>query len=385
MAAANPITGTATSYELTNGLRLDISEMITLTDPTDTPFLTGEGMYGGKILPVGDPLTEIQFSWLEEGLMLPRAASTTTIASGVTTLVVGAAYQKNFNVGHVLMNMATKELVRVTAYVSTDSLTITRGFGGTTAAAITTGDTLVSLGAVLAEGSAPGNGRASDRVLPYNYSQIFGPEQVTLSKTEQLVAKYGVSDEFSHQVMNLVTTMSISQEQAILYGVRYNDTTNKYRTFGGIDWWINQQGGITDSSSTTLTVANLQTNLGNCFNAGGIPDLLVANPRSLSDLTDVTNTSIVRIAPESGFRGRRPVQVCSTEFGDIMIVRNRWVSPKHAFGIIDGRIRRRILRSLGMEALAKTGDSDNMQVVGEESLEVRGAAHFFRYTGLSYT
>ena len=36
-----------------------------------------------------------------------------------------------------------------------------------------------------------------------------------------------------------------------------------------------------------------------------------------------------------------------------------------------------------VESLAKTGDSDNLMLVSEETLEVRGASQFTRYTGLT--
>lgn len=382
-----PLTGTYRgvddSTKLTVGIIRDVDPLIWLLDPSETPLLTGQNYNGlpGALVPVGDPAVQIKEEWQEENILLPYAASTTAIASGITTLVVGAEHQSKFQLNDLL---ATKdgEIMQVTAYVSTDSLTVTRGFGGTTAAAIAIGDVVRSLGPLLAEGSDPGVSRVADRALPYNYTQIFGPTKLSMSATAQQIARYGVSDEFAHQLGNRIVEHAIYREQAMVAGIRYQ--SGSLRAMGGIDYFIGLSGN-TDSSTNSLTATALQAALGTNWSNGGTPTHLLINPANLSTLDDLSNTSVVRQTVMEGARGRQPVQFVQTEYGDIQVVRSRYCQPKRAyltfFGA--GRISRRILRAQHVEDLAKTGDADHVQLVGEETLIVKGAAQMSRFTALT--
>ena len=175
----------------------------------------------------------------------------------------------------------------------------------------------------------------------------------------------------------------ISREQAYLYGQAVNDTTNKYRSTGGLSYWLSSNV----STATSLTTANIDTQLQACYNAGGVPDVLVANPISLATINDTANTSTVRHVIDDPRRGRVPVTQYFSEFGEITVARNRWGNAETAFLIKRENIQRRVLQPLVVEALAKTGDADKVQLVCEEGLQVKGQSHmaFFKqltdYTG----
>jgi hypothetical protein len=139
----------------------------------------------------------------------------------------------------------------------------------------------------------------------------------------------------------------------------------------------------TDSSSTTLTATALETLMQKCYNAGGIPDLLIANPASFATLNDTTNTDTVRHVIDDPRRGRVPVMSVFTEFGETQCVRNRWMHSESAFVVQKDGVSRRIMQPLVVEALAKTGDSDKVQIVCEEGLQVKGEAHMARFTSLT--
>jgi hypothetical protein len=109
----------------------------------------------------------------------------------------------------------------------------------------------------------------------------------------------------------------------------------------------------------------------------------MANPKALVDLNDIANTSRVRQEVADYKRGRMPVMEFQGEFGIVTIVRNRWVSPLHAFLFSRENVTRRVLRPLILERLAKTGDSDKAQIVCEEGLEVKGEAHMAKWNNLT--
>ena len=238
----------------------------------------------------------------------------------------------------------------------------------------------IGIGTALAEGSDPEAFRSRDRDLRTNYTEIFGPYKISMSATEQVISKYGVSNEWAKQVFNRMREVYIRIEQALLYGISFNDTTNKIRGTGGLYHYLTSN---VDSTSTELTIAAITALQQTMFNAGDVASVLVVNPSSLADLNDAANTAHVRVTEMDSRRGRRRVEMLDTEFGTMTIIRNRWVHPHNAFLIKPDAITRRILRPMAYEQLAKTGDADNAQIVCEEGFEIKGQQHMAKFTKLT--
>ena len=110
----------------------------------------------------------------------------------------------------------------------------------------------------------------------------------------------------------------------------------------------------------------------------------MCHPAALADLNSIADTNIVRTTNVDSMRGRRRVTVVSTEFGDISIVRNRWMAPSDALLLNQGSISRRVMTPLRAVPLAKTGDADSMMIVAEEGLEIKGEEHMGKFNTLGY-
>jgi len=374
--------GKLSSYDLTNGLIVNMDEAIYMYSPEELPLLTGMASDGMSVLSQR-PLDQVEFNWLDERNLAPRStiSATTAVVTADTTINVAAGDGIKFSTGDVLTirKSGASEVVRVTA-ISTDALTVTRALTGT-AVSYAAGAVIIGLGTALAEGSDPELFRADDTSKNTNCTQIFGPTAIQLTGTARVVPRYGIPDSWAHNLHLRTFENSQSREQAFLYGQYYNSTTTKIRTTGGLGYFITTN---VDSTSTQLTVLKVQSNLQTCYNAGGLPDRLIVNPNSLLDLNDIGNTSIVRTTVEDPKRGRISTSFVETEYGSLPIVRNRWVHPFDAFGIKRDLVTRRILRPLVFESLAKTGDSDKGQIVCEEGLQVKGQKHMFRMNALTY-
>ena len=290
MPITNPTVGRGTSYDLTVGQIVDMDEAIYLLSPEDSPLLTGFNSEGLAVLPT-EGADQIKYEWLDEEFLTPRTTLTADPGAGGAFLTVAAGDRIKFSTGDILQ-VRRAEQVRVTGYGTTaDTLLVTRGFGGSTAAAAASGSLVLGLGTALPEGSDPENARVSDRFGNYNYLQIFGPTALNMSRTEQMIRRYGVSDEWAHQLMNRTKENAIAREQAYLYGVRSNDSTTKIRTTGGLAYHIKTN---VDTTATALTVASMQVLQQKSYNRGGNPEIGVVNPVSLADLNALNDTSIVR-------------------------------------------------------------------------------------------
>lgn len=383
--------GKVTTYDLTVGEKIDIDELIYMISPVDSPLINGLAADGKAVL-ASSGVTETTFKWMDEEILLPRAAADAVNALTGTSVVVvsvSAADSYKFQVGDLVTVMDEgaaqhNAVLRITAVnTTTGDLTVTGWANHADQTAIAVGDIVTCLGTALAEGSDPGTSRSIDRVMRSNYTQIFGPTPMFMSRTEQQISRYGVADEFSKQVFNRSIENVITREQAYLYGQAVNDTTNKMRSTGGLSYFLSSN---VDSSSTTLTRAGIETQLQTCYNNGGVPDLLIANPATLATLNDTDNTATVRHTFDDPRRGRVSTMSIFTEFGDVSVTRNRWCNAETAFLVKKEGIQRRVMQPLVVEALAKTGDSDKVQIVCEEGLQLKGQTHMARFSGLtSYT
>ena len=230
-AAGNAIYNTT---DLTEGVIIDIDPMIQMLSPTDLPLLNGVGSDGRSVIAKGTCF-EKKVEWQDDELLLPRSTLGAAVGTTTATVVqVAAGHRLRFQTGDVLL--INDEMVRVTGYSSTaNQLNVTRGFGGTTAATQSSGDVILNLGAHLSEGSDPPDARHTDWTNRYNITQIFGPTAVHLSETENTVRKYGLegTTRFDYEASKRFKEMMIQVEQALVYGTRYEDTSNAIRQMGG--------------------------------------------------------------------------------------------------------------------------------------------------------
>lgn len=374
-----------TSYDLATGVKLNIDELIYLLSPTDLPMTLGVDSEGTMV--VGqDTVDQVEFKWQDEELLVPRTTLGGAATTGDTFITVAAGERLRFSTGDLIRvikpGISAMEIMKVTGTGSTaDTLLVTRGFATSTATNYASGAVVTGIGRALAEGSNPENPRARDRDLRSNYTEIFGPEQVSMSRTEQKISKYGVVSEWDKQVYNRTRELWIHIEQAMLHGFKFNDTSTKMRGTGGLDFFLT--GSNLNSTVTELTALNISNGQQVCYNLGDVPLVLMANPGSLGDLDDIANTSVVRQMETDSRRGRRRVEVIDTEYGVTTIIRNRWVHQQAAYLLKPGGFIRRVLDRMTYENLAKTGDSDKGQIVAEEGFEIKGYQHMYRFNNLT--
>jgi hypothetical protein len=382
--------GLVTSYDLAVGVKVDMDEAIYMISPIDSPFINGIGTDGRQLLG-SSPTSQVEFKWMDEELLLPRApaAGTGAAGAGQTTVTVSAADSYKFQVDDLITvgeeDVAQHASVKRISAInnSTGVLTVENWANDAAwpATAAAQEDTIICLGTALPEGSDPGTARSADRTIRTNCTQIFGPTPVQMSRTEQQISRYGVNDEFAKQLYGRTVENVITREQAYLYGqYQNNDDSDKRRSTGGLNYWITSN---TDTSTTTLTIAGLEALMQKCYNAGGVPDLLIANPASFATLNAVSDTDRVRTVIDDPRRGRVPVTSVFHEFGETQMVRNRWCHSETAFVVQKEGVQRRVIQPLVVEALAKTGDSDKVQIVCEEGLQVKGESHMAKFTGLT--
>lgn len=377
-------TGTATTYDLTVGVKLDMEDAIYLLDPFDVPLLGTYGADGRSALSKGSCF-EKYVTWLDETLLTPRSTLSATATTGQTYIAVASGDQKRFATGDVVqvVNAGGLEKLLVTGYGTTaDTLLVgTRSYGTVAAGTLTSGKAVVGVGQALTEGTDPENARAIDRNLRTNITQIFGPTAVQVSESENAVAKYGLrGTEFDHQVMNRIREQAVAIEQAILYGEYIDDSSNNKRTMGGFTNYITVN---VDSTTTVLTESALLDQLQAVFDYGGSVDRIICGSKQKRVISQFDST-LVRFGRAENTRGQ-VVDYFTSDFGTCDIILDRWCRTDDLFGISRDQVTVETLtgREMQFEMLAKTGDSRKGQVVCEKTMRFRGDRHAFRFSALT--
>jgi hypothetical protein len=194
--------------------KIDISDRILNVDPSEAPYtVVLKRTQGGGAKKSVESST---FKWSEDDRM--ERWDTVNDADNMnttdTTMVVdnGSVFYKDA----LVLVPRTGEIVRVTG-VSTNSLTIVRGQGGTSAANINDGDPLYVLGPVFEEGVNSADARSENPVEQTNYTQIF-KTSVEGSGTWLSSSNETSPHDWDHQKKKAMVEHLISLENAALFG-----------------------------------------------------------------------------------------------------------------------------------------------------------------------
>lgn len=220
--------------------------------------------------------------WTE--VTLAARGETVTLADGSgTSLTVADAYIYQVNELIKIEN----EVVRVTALAGATTLTISRGYAGTTGAAHAA-KTAYSIGSADPENSTAPAGIEDAAARLYNYVQTF-TRAVNLSNDEiaQLTTE---GNAMTGQLKRRFIEINRQLERAVFYGVRYEDTTNKIHALGGLTQFVTTN--VTNLAGA-LTIAAIDAKILSIVQAGGDPKVIVVSPTQKQKL-DALDANVVR-------------------------------------------------------------------------------------------
>ena len=367
------------SYDLQVETKINIDELIYILTPEDLPLLSGIGSDGLGVIGKA-PVDNTVFYWMEEDVPLPRGVLNEALDTSETDVTVVAGDAVKFAVGDAIR--IDDEIFKVTALdTSTEVLTVTRGALGSTAATHSSGAEIIGLGTVLPEGDI-GTANFQGRDKYSNYTQIFS-KKLTVSRTEQSIPKYGVPNELNKQMRNAMLHCNVGIEQAALYGIKYEDTATRVRSTGGLNSFITSN---VDSSSDWITVGAIEALQQTAYDNGGMFDFITARPAAFRALNNtVGNERVQTVTVEDARRGRRRAQTVMTEFGEVTLVRNRYVRKTDAFCYSRDNFIQRVFQPLVAQKLAKTNDTDSYMMVGECGFQIKGQDHMAKFSALDLT
>ena len=349
------------TYSDTTPQKKVITDYIANLDPSDSPLVDALGGLDGAASKFKFKNQGTKPTWLEDTLsplVGALTSSTDNTASDATTLYV--ADPNMFQEGHVILVDAEQMWISAVA-VATSALTVTRDFGGTQASHAT-GSEVEIVGIARLEGDDSDDIGFTDISENYNYTQIFHKE-IKVTETERKIDNWGMGDAFDYQAMKAIPELMRLVEKGMVYGQRNAGSATAPRSFGGFDVFITDNVG---DYGATLAQSHFENAVKSAYEDGGSgPWVAACSPTNLQSIKAFYDSSnFLRVAPDQKSVGM-VIETIITPYGNVDLLLDRWM--------IDAKIPLIDMKNAGFltlrpwmqEPLAKTGDSQKGEVIGE--------------------
>ncbi len=355
----------------------DVSDLIGLISPYETPLLDA----------LGDPMkeaTSTHHEWLEDELLPNKDAindDTYTDPSADTDFVVDNG--SRFRVGDQIQVEGSEELMLVTT-INGDTLTVVRGYAGTTPENLADNQVINILGNASLEGADKPGARFTNRTRCGNYTQIFAAT-VEVSGSDMAASQLGLADEMDYQKQERLRELLRDLENTVVNGGQ--PTSNPEgsgsvrRSMKGIIQHLSANafhtGGSGFPSGNDLDEAKINYVLRKIWEtSNGNVDLIVVGGFQKRKINAFTASSRSYAAGDTTFTDM--INIYESDFGICRIVTTRWVPQDAVLFLDSSRIGVLALagRSFHFKPLASSGDYECGELIGEYTLELKNeAAH----------
>lgn len=227
---------------------------------------------------------------------------------------------------------------------------------------------------------------ATSRV--FNYTQI-SYKPVMVSGTQEKVIHAGVNSELAYQIAKAGKELKRDLELAMTGKTDAgagsgNGASN--RTSRGFESWTttnnvygsggsNSSGDVTDGTQRVLTESLLKTEMKNCYDAGGDPDLLIVGSFNKQKISGFTGNN-TRMDMAEDKRLVTTIDVYVSDFGEVRVMADRILrsSGRSALLVQTDMFATGYLRPFQTIELAKTGDAEKRLLLTEWTLIAKNEA-----------
>jgi hypothetical protein len=243
------------------------------------------------------------------------------------------------------------------------------------------------------EGADASSATISPTTRVGNYTQII-QKTVQVSGTIESVNKAGRKSEKAYQLAkasaeikrDLETIITSNQARSAgssttarkLGSILSWLVTNTSKGSGGADPSTSGAAARTDGTQRTFTEALLKTVVASVFSAGGNPKILMVGATGKQKVSSFPGIAVNRFQLNKVEQGAiiGAADIYQSDFGAMSVVPNRFMRVRDALVIDPEFAALAFLRPFQTNDLAKTGDSENTQLLAEVTLEVKNeAAH----------
>ena len=236
----------------------------------------------------------------------------------------------------------------------------------------------------LVEGASSSTTSVGQPTARSNTTQIIG-ESFAVSATSDAIKTYGRAQQTAYALAKTLKVLKLDLEVSMC-GVSQAAVTgdaSTARKMASIDQQISTTVDAGGSATDPLTEAKILELGQTLYTAGSEPSVLMIKPADSTIIAGFASSSNRQrdIADKSTLVNT--IDVLVTAFGQYKVVLNRSQTTDQAYLIDPSMFKQAVLRPFTRTLLAKTGDSDSHQVIGEFSVKHSNFGDSGRITGLS--
>lgn len=361
------------SFDVPDGSQIrDISPLLAPALYMDLNLL------GALNIDMGNQAEDTTHRWNEDALNTDTITASGSVASGGTTVTASTGQGARVHVGDLLYATASgsTEVMQVTA-VSTDSITVVRGYNSTTQASIADTDVLGIIRAEQ-EGSDIGTDRSVSPTVRLNYTHILSAFDllVTGSQLARKMATNALQDWVAHQLANRAIEMKINLTRGLLYSEpsASSGSDTVYRTMGGLRYWL-RANGSNNVSAGTFSMSQINTTNTSLVKLGVYPDTLIIGPDLVSGTHGVASfdSSNRRLVESDKQVGYMVQEILLNQGNSVRVVVDGRVNTGDAFLLVRDNFIPIPYNGRGMFTIAAVDftDGKKRRVLGEWTNEFR--------------
>ena len=315
-----------------------------------------------------------------------------TLATGTTTVTVtDASIFQTGDTAEVLVGSAYEEWLITAINLSTNVLTITRGYAGTTALSVPDTTTVYLLSNTRTGGEVNVTGISRLPLLYQQWSQTFQyPVHVAgaLSACTELALPPGIVSMIGKERMLAIQNCSDDAERQIYYGrpvPMVNDGDKP--SFAGFRSYLQTNNNYISGTNVTNYTAYTPSDFTRDLivapaNAGGAVDAIFV-PTNFMQVLAIWGTPLLKLEPQQNAFGISPNVFKAAFLGDIMLIPSPLLRAGTFISVTSSQVRMRVKRNMFYKPRGSTGDADQADVIFDGALEVDQENHHAFVTGVT--
>ena len=212
-----------------------------------------------------------------------------------------------------------------------------------------------------------------------------------VTRTQRQIDSAGRGDEMDYQIMKMAKELKRDMESALLANnAKVTGSESVPRELAGVESWLatNFDGGVgavaptgdgtdanTPGTNRAFDEADLKTVLASIWDEGGEPDTIMVGSTIKQATSGIVNGGTAgaaqRIVDGNSATVQTAIDIYVSDFGSLALIPNRFQVQTSMLVLQMDMWSMATIAEFEEHELAKTGDSDRVQILSEYTLEAR--------------
>ena len=337
-----------------------------------------------------DKWPRTKYEWLTDTNNPVSGTLAEAFANDADTAIVITTGQGQYLKAGDILKVGT-ELLQVVS-VSTDTVTVVRGFAGTTKANHANLDAWERVTTARIEGATTDFGYSTTTGVEYNYTQIF-QRAVQVTGSEMVDTNYSIQDQMAYQMEKYLARgktageLPIDLMKTFYHGLRAVGSATTPRAMGGFNQFVTAaiagSSHVVALSSASLTLKAIVDLMQACYEDGGQPDSIIVGgwgKRKISEFWKGQTTQ-----ERTSEQGGEVIETIKTDFGMIDVVYDRFCPTNELYLIQKSEMGWFPYRPFAIHDRPASGDYVVKEIIGEYGFALVNPKAHGKLSGFSTT